>query len=51
MWEQSSLRGNRVCGDCTEWLLEISDGGESVRAEIAGFMRKQREEIGNKVNI
>ena len=39
--DPSSLRGGRVCGDQKEWLLAISDRGKSVRAAIAGFMRKQ----------
>ena len=43
--------GGRVCGDRTERLLSISDGGGSVRTEIDGFMRKQWESISNKVNI
>ena len=51
IWESSSLMGDRMCGDRTECLLEISDGRGSMRVAITGFMRKQREEISNKVNI
>ena len=50
-WEPSLLRGGRVCGDRTEWLLAIIDRGERICAAITVFIRKQREEISNKVNI
>ena len=34
-----------------EWLLAISNEGVSMRAAIAGFVRKQLYENSNKVNI
>ena len=41
------MRVDRVCGDWTD----IIDRGGNMRAAIAGFVRKQLEEIINKVNI
>ena len=39
--EQSQLRGDRVCVDHMECLLEIRERGGRVRKSITGFMRKQ----------
>ena len=50
-WYTLSLRGGRMCVDHMEWLLAISNEGVSMRAAIAGFVRKQLYENSNKVNI
>ena len=48
-WEPSLLNIDRVCGDRIEWILEISDGGGSVRKTIAVFLRKSDKKIVTKL--
>ena len=47
-WEPSSFRGYRVCGDWTEWILVIIDGGGSLHAAIDGFTIKNDKKLVTK---
>ena len=47
-WEPSSLRGDIVCRDNTEWPLAIIDGRRSACTEISGFMIKNEKQIVTK---
>ena len=50
-WDPSQFRGDRVCGDQTDWKLSIIDGGGGVHTPNNVFMRKQQEAFSNKVDL